>query len=631
MREMHTVDINCIVQELEELIGSRVDKVFQNRAGIVRIRFYGGSQGRSELLIQAGRRIHLTKFRRKAPKTPTSFAMYLRKHLGNSRLTGVSQHDFDRIVTLKFEDQLLVVELFARGNILLLDSESRVMLAMSRGPEERITRGQPYTYPQGPVNPLEISSPGELRDALKHRDLVRSLAVDIGLGKLYANELCEAKKIRCDTPPDQLADQDATSVMDWLSWLKEKLEGEKEPVVYGGDEPNEFSPFKLHIAESEPDPVESFNVAADLVYAREEGEEIQVESSSARDEKVEGLEKRLGIQREQVEALKEKSRRSREMGDLIYANFPLVNSIIEGFAGERKASRQGIIEFLGELGISGDFKNYDPEKRLLTLIMGGNTVTISLLSSTGENASMFYEKAKDLEKRAEGAKVAMAQTLREMRENQRKKIEAPPKPEMRFRQPDWYEKFRWFISSDGNLVISGRDARSNEKIFRKHLEKNDIYAHADVHGAPSTVAKAGENGIGTRTSQEACVQALIHSSLWKAGTTAGDVYWVNADQVTKRPSSGEYIARGSFVIRGRRNYLRGLEARCGIGWAGTRFMCGPLGAIKKHCQEYLELVPGARKKSDVAREIIRRLTPRHNPEIDQLIQVLPAGKLDIRE
>ena len=157
MRDMHAVDINCIVKELKEVIGSRVDKVFQNKSGIVRIRFYGGPEGRSELLIQAGRRIHLTLFRRIAPMTPTSFAMYLRKHLGNRRLTGVAQHGFDRIVTLTFDDLSLVVELFARGNILLLDHEANVMLAMSKGPEERVSRGQTYSYPEGPGSPFEFT------------------------------------------------------------------------------------------------------------------------------------------------------------------------------------------------------------------------------------------------------------------------------------------------------------------------------------------------------------------------------------------------------------------------------------------------------------------------------------------
>ena len=184
--------------------------------------------------------------------TPTSFAMYLRKHLGNRRLTGVAQHGFDRIVTLTFDDLSLVVELFARGNILLLDHESNVMLAMSKGPEERVSRGQVYSYPEGPGSPFEFSSVSELRDSMKQRDLVRSLAVDIGLGRLYANEACVALGLGRDMALDSLSNPDLDRILSWLTELKTIIEGEHDPVVYGGDEPDEYSPFRLHIQESEP-------------------------------------------------------------------------------------------------------------------------------------------------------------------------------------------------------------------------------------------------------------------------------------------------------------------------------------------------------------------------------------------
>ncbi|MBU7004745.1 MAG: DUF814 domain-containing protein [Theionarchaea archaeon] len=318
------------------------------------------------------------------------------------------------------------------------------------------------------------------------------------------------------------------------------------------------------------------------------------------------------------------------MGDLIYANFSLVSRIVDLVAEETRVSEERIIEILTELGILEDFKGYDPEKRVLKLRIDDHVLPISLRSSPGENAATFYDRAKDLERRAEGARVAMRQTEREIEKSSSQKVEKPPRPEMRSRQPDWYEKFRWFFSSEGNLVISGRDARSNETLFRRHLERNDIYAHADVHGAPSTVVKAGEGDIGAVTKREACIQALLHSSIWKAGTMAGDVYWVKSDQVTKSPSAGEFLPRGAFVIRGKRNYLRGLEARCGICWIDNRFMCGPLEAIRHHREMFLEIVPGNRKKSDVAKEIIKRLAPGKSVDIDQLIQVMPAGKLEIR-
>jgi len=42
---------------------------------------------------------------------------------------------------------------------------------------------------------------------------------------------------------------------------------------------------------------------------------------------------------------------------------------------------------------------------------------------------------------------------------------------------EWYEKFRWFISSDDFLILGGRDATSNEIVIKKHTEKNDLVFH----------------------------------------------------------------------------------------------------------------------------------------------------------
>lgn len=55
------------------------------------------------------------------------------------------------------------------------------------------------------------------------------------------------------------------------------------------------------------------------------------------------------------------------------------------------------------------------------------------------------------------------------------------------------------------LVISGRDAQQNELIVKRYLRKNDIYVHADLHGASSCVV-LNPKGIGmiSYTRSEIC-------------------------------------------------------------------------------------------------------------------------------
>ncbi|EFO63274.1 Serologically defined colon cancer antigen 1 [Giardia lamblia P15] len=136
------------------------------------------------------------------------------------------------------------------------------------------------------------------------------------------------------------------------------------------------------------------------------------------------------------------------------------------------------------------------------------------------------------------------------------------------RSPLWFEKFHWFFSTNGYLVLSGRDAQSNELLVKKFMSPNDIFVHSEAHGAACTIVKAPrltttdapqENTVlrwvpPEQTMLEAGAFTVIHSKMWtqKVGTQS---YWVYADQVSKTAPAGMYIGTGSFVIRGKRNFI----------------------------------------------------------------------------
>jgi len=630
LREMHALDINCIVGELAGLAGSRVDKVFQDRPDLIRIRFYGGELGRSELVVEAGRRIHLTKFKRQAPKTPTSFAMYLRKHLGNRRLTTVRQHDFDRIVSLEFEDLGLVVELFAKGNVVLVDADGDVMLSLKKGQAGRVQRGNRYQLPPPPGSPFDISDENELSSSLKQKDLVRSLAVDLGLGRLYANEICALSGIDTHASPSELTAEDRGKVLEAIERLKAKADYEKRPVVYYETIPVEYAPFSLSsLSHMQSKFFPTFNEAADEYYTFLEVAELKQKASESAESQIAKLKKRLEIQSSQYEELKTRAAQLRRSAETVYSSFAEVSRFLEAAATLRPPTQQSIRRLIDDLGLPWSFISFDPKSKVAVVEIQGARVPMELGRTAGEVGGRLFERAKALEKRASGAEAAMAETLKTIRTlEERPQVQTPPEPVKR-RRTEWFEKFRWFFTSSGLLVLAGRDRSSNETLVRRYMEERDLYVHADVHGAPSTVIKAGTGEIDENSIRQACAFALIHSKLWSSGTTAGDVYWVRADQVTKRPTSGEYVPTGAFVIRGTRNYYRGLEARCGVGWLKDKFMCGPLDAVRENCGKVIEIQPGPRKKSEVAKEILQAFREAPSADMDQLMQVLPPGPLRI--
>ena len=83
----------------------------------------------------------------------------------------------------------------------------------------------------------------------------------------------------------------------------------------------------------------------------------------------------------------------------------------------------------------------------------------------------------------------------------------------------------------------------------------DIYVHADLHGASSVVIKNHCSGsVPPKTLNEAGCMAVCYSSAW-ADRIVTSAWWVHHHQVSKTAPTGEYLTTGSFMIRGKKNFL----------------------------------------------------------------------------
>jgi hypothetical protein len=203
------------------------------------------------------------------------------------------------------------------------------------------------------------------------------------------------------------------------------------------------------------------------------------------------------------------------------------------------------------------------------------------------------------------------------------------------RKKKWFEKFRWFISSEGFLVIGGRDATTNEIVVRKHMEEDDLYCHADVHGAPHIIIKKGKKAS-EKTIFEACQFAVSMSKAWSEGIFSADAFYADPNQVTKKAPSGEYLGKGAFMVYGKRNWMRGIPLKLAVGVVNYEgedlIMCSPVDALKAHTNKYIIIKPGRTKKSDFAKKIAKIFEKwGYKVELDDLMQVLPPGDGDIAE
>ena len=189
-----------------------------------------------------------------------------------------------------------------------------------------------------------------------------------------------------------------------------------------------------------------------------------------------------------------------------------------------------------------------------------------------------------------------------------------------------FTNYRWFITSDGNLVIGGRDAESNDSVVKKYLGEKDLYFHADIHGAPSVVMKVTkeptEKGI-----EEAAQFSWCMSKAWNTRIGNGSVFYVTKSQVSKTPESGEYLARGAWVIRGRKNYITHLNLELAVGFQKYEnreyVVAAPISAISGM---KVIIVPGDGKE-----EVVNEISDLLKVEKESVYPVLPPGSWSVRE
>lgn len=271
-----------------------------------------------------------------------------------------------------------------------------------------------------------------------------------------------------------------------------------------------------------------------------------------------------------------------------------VKKMEEREKGMRLAAEK-IYEKFDTLPVSGDVE------------IDGVRIKIDRRMSLQKNAEKYFEESKKLRRKMERAKIEM---------------EKPKAADMPEKRKEWYHKFRWFFTSDGFLVIAGRDAKTNNDIIRRRTESADIVIHAEVHGAAFALIKCGKKIVTKNAIEEAMQFAACHSKAWAMQIGTIDVYWVKPSQVVKSISG-----MGTFNIDGEKNYIRRMELKMGIGFVKGELQVLPHKVFENLGVKCVPFYTGDAKARDIAkkaREKLKPLYPEKSREIDGM-------KLDVIE
>jgi predicted ribosome quality control (RQC) complex YloA/Tae2 family protein len=264
-------------------------------------------------------------------------------------------------------------------------------------------------------------------------------------------------------------------------------------------------------------------------------------------------------------------------------------------------------------------------------------VEVKLFESTFKSANRYYEEAKRLEKKLE--------RLKKMIDGSKRKVEKAHKIEIKKteikekKEKYWFEKYHYGFTTNGKMILGGRDATSNEKLIKTYLEKEDLAFHADIDGAAHFVLKDGQKANEDEI-KEVLGLVASYTKAWKSQFVNTDLYYVSSDQISKTAETGEFLSKGAFVIRGKRNWFRKVKLELAIGiinlehfteHKGKRLIAGTEELFKKEKSPILfKIVPGRNKKSDAAKKINAEIKKAgiKDIDLDEVMQALPPGNIE---
>ena len=660
------------------------------------IRLNSKKEGASDLVIVRGRRLYLSDRDRPMPMSPSPFAMVLRKHLGNGRLVDVTQHGFDRIITLHIDTATgihrLVIEMFRDGNVILLDPDGIIIqpLTSTEYASRTLKRGVVYEWPPAQVDPRELSSENLVKILnSSDSDLVRTLAAKVNLGRGYANAICSSTGIEPSLPAKELNQSQCNLILNELSNLLSGIDGdsafswakdtESLAIIEKGDTPGEIPPFlevaPVNLAHLQSDlrmEFSSISAAVDrwwgahdaAAYARREMEKM-VEAGEAEEIVGGQLGRRAEQQEGAIESFHKKAEKAQSKAQSITENFTHVNELIEQV--RSAVQSKGWEDVKSSVKEIEWIESINPANRTMMVFLPnqngepGIRIELYVEETVHQNAQRYFSVARTLKDKSKGAVKALEETERKQRKEKKRRAKdeaAGRVGRIKRSKRIWFERHRWAMLSDGRLMVGGRDAKGNDAVVKKHLGKDDIYVHADLHGAPSCSIRISE-GFQTdsapnptlpehvpslRLTQspdfgelsddvlaEAAQIAICWSRAWGSGSGAATAFHVRSTQVSKTAETGESLGRGAFVIRGQRTWHRNMPTELTLGVVAINGIPLPLvgthSTVSTICERWVRIQPGIEKKETVANRIAKAT----GLVQDDVLGCLPPGNLSIIE
>jgi len=651
-RRLSSLDVYKLAQEYKNIIvGTHVANVYQYGRNII-FKLRGKEIRRRFLVFEPGVRVNLSN--KIHEWKYTNIVQAFRRHLKNRKIVSVYQHAFDRIMSIRFHGGYeAICEMMPRGFLVLIQN-GKILVAdrYDTMRDRAILPKKEYQFPPNPPRNVLKMSFDEFRSLIYNAKTIFNGLQKLGFGPKYALEICERLGIDKNLDVADISLDEIKHLFDYaINFVNEIMSSIEAYVYFKNGVPCFFAPTKLIIGEGlEFKKFEYFDDALDFYFEETCRSEIMgvggIDDVKRMTEHKKKLMKIMEHQQEMIKSLNEKIEKMKELVNVIYENYADIEKVLKAIRKAKdeldldwdeirsrikKAKMQGIkdVQIIDEIRNDGT----------VILKIGQHRVSTNFRESINDIARRIYERIKKMEEKVKGAILALNETKKKIKDVDQKLKAMVMEEKVSLFEPErrWYHGFRWFFTTNGFLVVAGRDAQTNEVLLRKYMEKDDIVLHAEIPGGAVVLIKDAKNRVKKEDIMEAAIYAASYSKAWDVGLGATDVFMTFPEHISFSPPSGMYLRKGAFMVK-KKELIRNVSLEVAIGIKvyeknsalGVAIISCPRENAMMQTDKYILIRPGKKDKNEIAREIRKiliewllenRLKKRNRRLAEKIIQI----------
>tara|TARA_B100000470_G_scaffold221589_1_gene212395 strand:- start:1280 stop:3199 length:1920 start_codon:yes stop_codon:yes gene_type:complete len=569
------------------------------------------------------------------PIEPNKLLRRLRSDLLRSKIEKIEQIGTERIAYITFSNFdnrfILIIEFFGDGNLLLCNYNKKILaLLHSIDVRHRQLRiGVDYNPP--PTDGIDVINfkKDEFKKILSSSTTIgKTIGRGLGLPKKYVEEIIRLSSIKREKPSNELSDDEFESLFDIINTtISNVIEGNHDPTIITDEQTSDVFPIRFSDDNTNARKVASFNDGLDIIFTEEILQKGKSLYSDSAEKKIKELENTLDEQKKAITIVKEKSKKIAGVANLLFKMHT---------EGKSDITDQRIVEVL-----KNENSELIKEKGISILKIDDAKIKINPNLPLPSIASKLFDESKKQKSAIKSIEKLIKKTEDKLEKTiQKGEIARGSIGFADIRKKSWFERYRWFYTSDGILAVGGRDSSSNSAIIRKYVEKDDKVFHAEIHGSPFFILKDRSETVMPLSIAETSHATVCFSRAWKEGMFGINCYWVTPEQVKKAAPSGQTMSKGSFIIEGTRNYSKITTLKLAIGILPQEenylLVCGPPAPIKNSCICYVVIEPGTIEISDMAKKIRANFVGVDEKftkmfVVDDYVRALPTGGSKITE